>query len=335
MIMRSNRNTSENFWTTRRVFVTGGTGFVGSWLVNELLGLGAEIVVLVRDQDPQSEFFRSGDYRKVKVVNGCLEDYPTVCRALSENNIDVVFHLAAQALVGVAYRNPLLTFESNIRGTYNLLEACRIYSDSVKRIVIASSDKAYGEQPVLPYTEEMALQGQFPYDVSKLCADHIARGYFYTYGLPVAIARCGNIYGGGDLNWSRLIPGTILALLKKTPPVIRSDGSYLRDYVYVEDVIQFYLLLGENLGRPEIKGQAFNFSAGKPFSVLEIVQTLRGLMNETDVSPIIENSSKAEIHSQYLSCEKSKQELHWMPKYTLSSGLEETIRWYKGFLGGQ
>jgi len=225
-----------DFWSQRRVFVTGATGIVGSWLVKDLLAQGAYVVALVRDADPQSELYRSGDIHRISVVSGRLEDFHTLERAINEHEIDTVFHLAAQPIVGVAHRFPLHTFESNIRGSYNLLEACRVHNQFVQRVVIASSDKAYGPQPNLPYTEEMPLQGCHPYEVSKSCTDLIAQSYYYTYGLPVAIARCGNIYGGGDLNWSRIVPGTIRAFLQGERPVIRSDGTYVRDYIYVQRI---------------------------------------------------------------------------------------------------
>ncbi len=327
--MKAEESVSSSFWKDRRVFITGASGLVGSWLVKELLSRSAEVVALIRDQDPQAVLFASGDIHRVKVVSGKVEDYETLCRAISENEIEVVFHLAAQAVVGTAYRSPLLTFESNIRGTYNLLEACRAHAGLVKRVVVASSDKAYGSQPRLPYDESMALQGQFPYDVSKSCTDLLARSYFASYGTPVAIARCGNIYGGGDRNWSRLVPGTIRSFLRQERPIIRSDGTYQRDYVYVKDVVHFYRILAENLSRVDVTGEAFNFSAEVPVSVIEMVQHISQLMGCAHLPPIIENSAKAEIHSQYLSSEKARRVLNWSPAYSLSAGLEETIAWYR------
>jgi CDP-glucose 4,6-dehydratase len=226
----------KNFWESRRVFVTGATGIVGSWLIKDLLAVNAHIVTLVRNIDPQSEFYRSGDYQKVTVVNGSIEDFWILEQAINEHEIDTVIHLAAQPIVGVSHRFPLQTFETNIRGTYNLLEVCRIHQNLVKRVVVASSDKAYGENAQLPYTEAMPLQGKHPYEVSKSCADLITQSYYHTYGLPVAIARCGNIYGGGDLNWSRIVPDSIRSFLHGKSPIIRSDGTYVRDYIYVKDV---------------------------------------------------------------------------------------------------
>ncbi|MBI4662358.1 MAG: GDP-mannose 4,6-dehydratase [Verrucomicrobia bacterium] len=320
------------FWKERRVFVTGATGMVGSWLTKELLARGAAVVALVRDADPQSELYRSGDIRKVSVVNGALEDFSAVQRAINEHEIEVVFHLGAQPIVGMAYRFPLQTFEANIRGTYHLLEACRIHREFVQSVVIASSDKAYGEPRSLPYTEEMPLAGRFPYEVSKSCSDLIAQSYFHTYALPVGIARCGNIFGGGDLNWSRIVPGTIRSLLRNERPVIRSDGRYVRDYLYVKDVARAYLRLAEGLSDPCVRGQAFNFSPQSRLEVLELVKEIQRLMNRTDVEPEIRNGAAGEIRSQYLSSKKAAEQLQWKPEYPLQTGLQETIEWYRHFL---
>ena len=321
-----------NFWADKRVLVTGATGLVGSSLVKELLARNAYVVALVRDADPQSEFYRSQDYLFTSIVNGHLEDYWTLERAINEHEVDTVFHLAAQPIVSVAYRSPLQTFESNIRGTYNLLESCRQHSQLVKRIVIASSDKAYGEQPSLPYTEDMPLQGCHPYEVSKSCADLIAQTYFHTYGLPVAIARCGNIYGAGDLNWSRLVPDTIRSCLRGVPLVIRSDGKFVRDYIYVKDVCRAYLCLAEQLENEQVKGGAFNFSPGQAVTVLELVEVIQRLMGCEHLKPIIQNAAQGEIHDQYLDSTRAHQILHWKPEYTLETGLAETIAWYRMYL---
>jgi CDP-glucose 4,6-dehydratase len=325
---------SGGFWQSRRVFVTGATGLVGSWLIKELLAQGASVVALVRDADPQSELLRSNDIQKISVVNGRLEDYFTLERAINENQVDTVFHLGAQPLVGVAFRSPLQTYETNIRGTYNLLEACRVHKHFVNRIVIASSDKAYGTQPSLPYTEEMSLQGQHPYDVSKSCTDLLAQAAYHSYNLPLAIARCGNIYGGGDLNWSRIVPGTIRSLLNEERPIIRSDGTFVRDYIFVKDVIHAYLRLAEELDRAEIKGQAINFSPSRPLSVLEMVNEVQKTMGGKKIPPDIQNNATAEIHSQYLSAEKAVRLLNWQPKYSLKEALTETVEWYRKFLEG-
>ena len=332
MVMHCAQVESSAFWRGCRVFVTGATGIVGAWLVKDLLALGAHVVALVRDSDPQSEFFRSGDYRRTFIVNGRLEDYHTLERALNEHEVETVFHLAAQPIVGVAQRNPLQTFEANIRGSYNLLEACRVHGDLVKRVLIASSDKAYGTQPHLPYTEDMPLQGQYPYEVSKSCTDLLAQSYYVSYGLPVAIARCGNIYGGGDLNWSRIVPATIRSFLMGERPVIRSDGRYVRDYIYVKDVTQAYMRVAEELENPSTQGHAFNFSPERALTVLELVEKIQQLMDCGHIAPDVQNTAKGEIFSQYLSAEKAKQVLGWQPLFSLDAGLQETIAWYREFL---
>ena len=320
-----------NFWSDKRVFITGATGLVGSWLVKDLLASGAQVVALVRDADPQSEFYRSGDYLHTSIINGQLEDYDTLERAINEHQIDTVFHLAAQPIVGAAYRSPLPTFESNIRGTYNLLESCRQLRGLVKRVVIASSDKAYGDQPNLPYTEDMPLQGHQPYEVSKSCADLIAQSYMYTYKLPVTIARCGNIYGGGDLNWSRIVPDTIRSCLRGVPLVIRSDGKFIRDYLYVKDVCRAYMRLAECMDDTAVEG-GFNFSPGKAVTVLELVDAIQALMDCQHLTPIIQNTAQGEIYSQYLDSSRAQRLLNWQPQFTLEQGLAETIEWYRDYL---
>jgi CDP-glucose 4,6-dehydratase len=328
-------NPAKNeFWRDRRVFVTGATGMVGYWLVKDLLAAGARVVALVRDPDPQSGFFRSGDYRQTSLVQGNVEDYASLERALNDHEIETVFHLAAQPIVSVAHRNPAPTFETNIRGTYNLLEACRIHSSMVKRIVIASSDKAYGPHEQLPYTEEMPLQGRHPYEVSKSCADLITQSYHHTYGLPVAILRCGNIFGGGDLNWSRIVPYAIRCFLTNQQPIIRSDGQYVRDYLYVKDVSQCYMRAAECLSDKKTHGEALNFSLEQPATVLELVGIIQGLMNSKHLAPIVQNSAVGEIRAQYLNTSKAHRLLNWRPQYTLEQGLNETIAWYREFLMG-
>lgn len=322
----------QKFWKKRRVFVTGATGLVGAWLVQKLLNLDAHVVVLIRDADPQSMLLRSGDINKVSVVSGALEDFQTLERAINEHEIETVFHLAAQPIVGVAHRFPLHTFESNIRGSYNLFEACRVHHQLVKQVVVASSDKAYGDQPNLPYVESMPLQGRFPYEVSKSCTDLIAQCYFHTYDLPIAIARCGNIYGGGDLNWSRIVPATVRDGLRDECPIIRSDGTFIRDYIYVKDVVLAYMGLAERLDFPNVKGQAFNFGPERAVTVLELVETILRLMGCEHLTPEIKNEAAGEIHSQYLSADKASEVLQWQPEYTLEQGLAETIAWYRAFL---
>lgn len=324
----------SNFWQDRPVFVTGATGLVGGWLVKRLLEAGADVVCLVRDWVPQSELVRTRLIERVKVVHGDVCDQALLERALGEYEIDTVIHLAAQTIVGVANRNPVATFETNIRGTWSLLEACR-RSPQVRQIVVASSDKAYGDQEVLPYTEAAPLQGHHPYDVSKSCADLIAHTYAHTYGLPVVITRCGNFYGGGDLNWNRIVPGTIRAILRGQRPVIRSDGNYIRDYFYVEDGAAAYMLLAERLAEnPALRGEAFNFSNELQMTVLELVQEILQRMGSS-LTPEIRNEANNEIRHQYLSAEKARRVLGWRPLFSLDEGLERTIAWYREFFANE
>lgn len=320
-------------WSQQRVFVTGASGFVGSWLVKALLDKQAQVTILIRDLDDHSELVRSGAIDKVSIVHGCLEDYSCLDRAINKFETNVVFHLAAQALVGAALRSPLATFESNIRGTYHLLDACRVHSSLVQRIVVASSDKAYGETKELPYQETHPLSGRHPYDVSKSCTDLIAATYHATYQMPITIARCGNIYGGGDLNWSRIVPGTIRSLLKRERPVLRSDGTFVRDYIYVEDAVNAYLTLAESVVKSDIAGEAFNFSNESYVTVRQIVGAIAEVMRATDLPPVILGQANHEIPSQSLSAEKARRLLHWRPVFSLHQGLERSVRWYRQFLG--
>ena len=321
-----------DFWRDRPTFVTGATGLVGSWLIKRLLEAKTDVICLVRDWVPQSELVRAGDLERVKVVRGDVRDQVLLERILGEYEIDSVIHLAAQTIVRIANQNPISTFETNIQGTWALLEACR-RSPRVKQIVIASSDKAYGDQALLPYSEETPLQGQHPYDVSKSCADLIARTYAVTFDLPVSITRCGNFYGGGDLNWNRIIPGTIRSILRGERPVIRSDGSYIRDYFYVEDGAAAYMTLVEKMAEdPNLRGEAFNFSNEIQVNVLEIVQMIIALM-DGQLEPEIRDEISNEILHQYLSAEKARRMLGWRPLFTLEEGLKRTTAWYREFLG--
>ena len=320
----------STFWNNKNVFITGGTGFLGSYLVKKLVNYGANVTILVRDYIPQSNIYVGEEYKKVNVVHGALEDYLLIERTLGEYEIDTVFHLAAQAIVGVANRNPLGTFKSNIEGTWNILEAAR-KSPSIKRVIVASSDKAYGDQEKLPYDENMPLQGKHPYDVSKSCADLIAQTYYETYKLPVCITRCGNLYGGGDLNFIRIIPQSIQSILNNEAPVIRSDGSFIRDYFYIEDAVDAYINLAEKVVELNLGGQAFNFSNEIQLTVLELVNKILKIMGSS-MKPIILNQGSNEIIHQYLSAKKARTVLGWSPNYTIDEGLSKTIEWYKDFL---
>jgi len=319
------------FWQDRHVFVTGATGLVGSWLVRRLLGEGASVTCLVRDWVPESELVRGHLIDKVKVVRGDVRDSTLLERALGEYEIDTVFHLAAQTIVGIANRKPVSTFETNIQGTWALLEASR-RSPLVKQVIVASSDKAYGDCEILPYSENTPLEGRHPYDVSKSCADLIAQAYHVTYKLPVIVTRCGNFYGGGDLNWNRIVPGTIRSILRGQPPVIRSDGNYIRDYFYVEDGAAAYMLLAEQLAaNRELSGQAFNFSNELQVTVLQLVDRILKAMG-SDLKPDIRNEASHEIRNQHLSAAKARDVLGWKPLFDLENALARTVDWYREFL---
>lgn len=318
----------KNFWRDRNVFVTGATGLLGSWLVKYLVGRGARVVALVRDDIPDSNLLRQDVVDKITAVRGELEDYFLLQRVVAEYEIETVFHLAAQTIVSVANRSPLSTFQSNIQGTWNLLEAVR-QAGTVRQVVVSSSDKAYGEKEHLPYKETDQLRGVHPYDVSKSCADLISQSYAKTYRTPVCVTRCANLYGGGDLNFSRIIPGTIRSALYGESPIIRSDGKYIRDYFYVEDAAAAFLLLAEKMENPRIHGEAFNFSSGIHVDVVAVAKKILTLMGRTRLKLKILDEVKNEIKDQYLSIAKARSVLGWRPAYTLEDGLKRTIRWYE------
>jgi CDP-glucose 4,6-dehydratase len=324
----------SRFWQDRRVFVTGGMGLLGGWLVRRLLDLDADVVCLVRDRVPHSTLLRDRLVERVTVVDGDVCDQALLERALGEYEIDTVFHLAAQTIVGIANRNPVSTFETNVRGTWTLLEACR-RSPLARQIVFASSDKAYGEHDHLPYSEATPLQGRHPYDVSKSCADLIAQACARTYGLPVAITRCGNLYGGGDLNWNRIVPGTIRSALRGDRPVIRSDGKSVRDYLYVEDGVSAYLCLAEALAADRaLAGAAFNFGHNQPLCVLDLVRRIQEACGRPDLEPDVRAEATNEIPAQYLDATRAREVLGWKPEFSLEEGLRRTAAWYRDFLEG-
>lgn len=320
------------FWQGRSTLLTGATGLVGGRLARRLVDEGAEVVCLVRDWVPRSDFLRSGLADRVVVVRGDIRDGAVLARTLGEYEIETVLHLAAQAIVGVANRDPASTFEANIKGTWTVLEACR-RAQGVRQVVVASSDKAYGPLEALPYDEETPLRGRYPYDVSKSCADLIAQSYAATFGLPVGITRCGNFYGGGDLNWNRIVPGTIRSALAGRRPILRGDGKSVREYLYVEDAVSAYMTLAEALAlRPELAGQAFNFGHNRPWTVLEVVREILSLCGREDLEPDIRDEATNEIPAQYLDPTRAAAVLGWHPAYPLREGLALTIDWYRDAL---
>ena len=325
---------ASDIWRRRRVFVTGGTGLVGAWLTRWLVDAGADVIALVRDGLPGSNFYRFGLDTRVVTVRGSLEDYSLIERILNEYEVEAVFHLGAQTIVGIANHNPLSTFSANIQGTWNVLEAAR-HARHIKAVVLASSDKAYGTHEVLPYTEEAPLIGRHPYDVSKSCADLIGQAYWVTYKLPVAITRCGNFYGGGDLNFNRIVPGTIRSLIDGQRPIIRSDGTLIRDYFYVKDGVGAYVVTAEKLLSGQSEGEVYNFSNEIQVNVRELVDIIRHAAGRVDLEPVILNDAPNEIPHQYLSAEKARRQLGWAPAYTLEQGMVETIAWYREYFAEQ
>ncbi len=321
---------TPKYWQHKNVFITGATGLLGSWLVKYLVDAGARVTVLIRDMVPDSYLLTSGYINRVNVVRGSLESYHILERALNEYEIDTVFHTAAQTIVQIANRNPIPTLEANVRGTWNILEAVR-RNPNVKKVIIASSDKAYGIHKELPYTEDAPLRGSHPYDVSKSAADLIAQMYHSTYGVPVAITRCGNFFGPGDLNFNRIVPETIRAFVSNQRPIIRSDGTFIRDYFYIEDAADAYITLAEKMDDPKIHGHAFNFSNELQMSVREVVERIGKLIG-SNLEPIIANEARNEIPHQYLSAQKAREMLGWNPRLGFDEGLRRTIDWYRKFL---
>jgi CDP-glucose 4,6-dehydratase len=318
-------------WEGKNVLVTGATGFIGSWLTKSLVEKNANLVVLIRDYFPSSPLFHDGTYPKVNAAKGDLIDYGTIRRIFNEYEVDTCLHVAAQPIVTIANRNPIPTFQTNIEGTWNILEVSR-KCETLERLVITSTDKVYGEPSELPITEEHPLNASYPYDTSKACADILARTYSVTYGLPIGITRCCNIYGGGDLNFSRIIPETVKAVISNRNPVIRSDGTPVRDFIYIEDVVNAYLTLAENLSKKSIQGEAFNFGSNSPINILDLVNKIIEVSGKK-IKPEVRGKKKphAEIDEQYLSSKKAKKILGWEPKVSLEKGLKKTIKWYKDY----
>lgn len=318
------------------VLVTGAQGFIGSWVAERLLDEGARVVVPRRDFEPDARFRTEGIEERCTVVLADVEDHASLTRILNEHGVDAVFHLAAQTIVGTANSSPLSTFEANVRGTYLLLEACRALGDAIERVVVASSDKAYGSHDELPYREDFSLQPTFPYDVSKACTDMIARSYAVTYGMPVAVTRLANVYGGGDLNWSRIVPDTCRALIGGKAPVIRSDGTPQRDYLYVADAVTAYLAVAASLDRDDLRGRAWNAGWGEPIAVRDLADRLVAV-SEKDLQPAVEGTGTpaGEIDRQYLDSTAIREQLGWAPQVSLDEGLRRTYAWYEERLAGR
>jgi CDP-glucose 4,6-dehydratase len=317
----------SNFWKDRPTLVTGATGFLGQTVSRQLVGFGADVISLVRssatDRGSASSFLNSN----TTVANGDVRDQAGLENLLAKHKIDTVFHFAAQTIVGSANKDPIPTFEANIAGTWAILEACR-KAGSIRQMVLSSSDKAYGEAKSLPYTEELALLGGRPYETSKACADLLAQSYASAFGIPVAITRCGNFYGPGDFNWSRIVPGTVRSVVKGERPLIRSDGLFVRDYFHIQDGASANLLLAEKLaGDPTLKGQAFNFSNETYVTVLDLVKKILAYMNSS-LEPDVRNEASNEIRNQSLSAQKARRILGWKPHFTLDERLGQTIDWY-------
>ena len=318
----------KEFWDGRNVLVTGAGGFKGSHLVEELSKTDANIISLVRDFDPRSYFETEGLGKKSTVVIGDIKDPVKIADIMSRYDINSVFHLGAQPLVTTALRNPKETLESNIMGTVNVLEAARLYSNATE-ILVVSSDKAYGPCDKLPYSETERLQGRAPYDVSKSCADLIAQMYAKVFDMPVTVSRCANVFGPGDLNLDRLVPGIMEAVIKGKALNIRSDGKMIREYIYVKDSVDGYMTLLENIDKT--RGEAFNIAGKEILSVIDAVNRVSSALGQ-QVSMNILNKAKAEIGEQYLDGSKIKNLLGWEPETPFDDAVRQTYDWYKQVL---
>lgn len=321
---------NKNFWRNKNVLITGYEGFLGANLTKALLSCGANIAGIDIWVRRKNTIFAAEDYKKITVIKGSVTDYRLVNDIIRHHKIEIIFHLAAEALVGSCLADPLRAFNTNIAGTWKVLEACRNHK-TIKSIIIASSDKAYGSHKSLPYKEDTPLIGNYPYDVSKSCADLIAYAYFHTYGLPVAVTRCGNIYGPGDFNFSRIVPDAVRCVLDGKKLLIRSDGKFTRDYVFVEDIVNGYVLLAEKMGKLNLGGEAFNFSDENPITVIKLIKKIYQVLEKKPNYAVL-NQAKYEIKYQYLRSQKARKILHWQPRYTLAEGLKETVKWYKVYL---
>jgi CDP-glucose 4,6-dehydratase len=319
-----------------RILLTGASGFTGFRLAEYLLDAGAVVTVLLIEGELESKHIRDGLFRQARRVHGSILDFDLLVRTIADHRIDTVFHLASVAVQGAAYQRPMDSFEVNIRGTYNILESCRRNAGLVERVIVASSDKVYGDNPP-PYDESMPVEGMNPYDVSKSCADLLARSYHHSFDLPVAVARFANIYGGGDLHWSRVVPNTIRRLLQGKPPLLRvpQSGVYKRDFLYIKDLVRAYMALFHAMKTREIWGQAYNFGTGDCIPVADVVAKIQRLLGLDHIAPSIASSDNQEILHQQLLSDKAREELGWVPEYSLDEGLAETIEWYRQYFARQ
>jgi CDP-glucose 4,6-dehydratase len=314
------------FWSGKKVFITGHEGFLGSWLTKTLLSLGADIIGLDKVIDRPISVL-DGAREKILAVRGDVADLNLVMGLVGQHKPQIVFHLAAEAIVGEALKDPVNTFKTNIEGTWNVLESVR-QNGQADAVIVASSDKAYGSHKVLPYKEDIALKGDHPYDVSKSCTDLLCQTYYTTYHVPVCVTRCGNIYGPGDYHFSRIVPDAVCCALQKKQFVIRSDGQYTRDYIYIEDIINAYIVLAEKVRVLNLEGEAFNFSNEDPISVLKLHEKIQKICGNCAIEPKIMNQAQHEITHQYLSSKKARDMLHWQARYSLEEGLKKTLDWY-------
>jgi len=322
-----------NFWKNKKVLVTGYDGFLGAHLTKKLLEFEAKIVGIDIAKKKTYPILKNLQ-KKVETIKGDVAHLTLVNKIIEKYRPEIIFHLAAQAIVGEAVNIPIRTFKSNIEGTWNILEACK-RKKFIEGVVVASSDKAYGEHKLLPYKEETPLRGIYPYDVSKSCADLLANTYFKTYSIPVCVTRCGNIFGPGDLHFSRIIPDAMRSIIKNKRFVIRSDGRFTRDYIYVEDVVRGYILLAEKMKKFKLSGQSFNFSNERPLTVLELFKKITEVSGRYNLKPRVLNRVKYEIKHQYLSSKKARKMLGWKPECVLEEGLIKTLQWYRDYFNSK
>lgn len=320
------------FWNGRRVLITGANGFIGAWLSRTLIDLGAQVTGY--DKSDSGALDLHPDVKpRVKIVLGDLTDQAKMEQTLADGQIQTLYHLAAQSNIAIARGGPVPAFESNIRGTWSVLDACRVYG-KLETIAVAASNTVYGDHDRHPFDESFALNANHPYSASKACADILARCYAATWGLPIAIARATNTYGGADPNLARIVPGTFLSILRGQQPEIRSDGTPTKGYLYVKDTVNAYRLLGERAAEDAVRGQPVNFHPDKPSSVLELVQTMVNVADRPDLSPRV-TGKPGKYEFEHLTNQRARDVLGWTPQYSLEAGLRETFQWYQAHAGAE